>query len=425
MRRLLIISPHYPPTDVVDMHRVRASSRYYADHGWTPTVLTVRPEDSGRLVDARLTEVAPPDVPVVRAGAFPERLARLVGVSAIGFRAYLQLRAAGDRIIRETKPDLAFFSTTAFPLMALGVSWRRRFGLPFVLDMQDPWHTAPPSAAPFVRRNPKARVMSAIHKRLEARTMREVDGLIAVSDRYVPALEAVFPRLANVPRDTIPFGFEPLDFDVARRSGAPVDFGFDRSRTALAVYAGRVGDGMMTAVKRLLAALRAGAADPNLSRLRLGFLGTGYQLSGNPTQVAPLASEFDLGAVVCERPDRVSLLDSLSTLAKADVILLLGSDDKAYQPSKLFQYLATDRPILCVAAVDAPFVRQTAGLDSVFLLATDQPPEEQVGALSDWLGRVLAGPLPVEPERRALAEAFSARAMAARECALFDAALAG
>jgi hypothetical protein len=422
MRRLLIVSPHYPPTDVVDMHRVRASSRYYAENGWAPTVLAVSPQTSGRLVDERLTEAAPADVAVVRTGAFPERLSRPLGFSAIGFRAYAQLRAAGDRVIRELKPDLAFFSTTAFPVMALGASWRRRFGLPFVLDMQDPWHTAPPSAAPFRRRDAKARMMFAIHRRLEARAMGSVSGLIAVSDRYVPALEAVYPRLIDAPRDTIPFGFEPSDFTVARRTGHPVDFGFDRSVTQLCAYAGRVGDDMTTALKALFAALSAD--DAILDSLRLGFLGTGYQLSNNPQRVTPLAHEFGLQEVVRERPDRVSLLDSLSTLAEADVILLLGSDDQAYQPSKLYQYLATDRPILCVAASDAPFVRQIEGLDSVFVLASDRPADAQSPALSAWLAKVAGRAVQAEPARQALAEAYSAGAMAARECAVFDAALA-
>ncbi len=422
MRRLLIISPHYPPTDVVDMHRVRAGSRYYAENGWSPTVLAVRPQDCGRLVDPRLSETAPNNVPVVRTAAFPERLSRPLGFSAIGFRAYAQLRAAGDRIIRETKPDLAFFSTTAFPLMALGASWKRRFGLPFVLDMQDPWHTAPPSAAPFRKRDAKARMMFAIHRRLEARAMESVGGLIAVSDRYVPALEAVYPRLTGAPRDTIPFGFEPSDFTVARRTGQPVDFGFDRTRTRLGVYAGRVGDDMTTALKALFSVLKGD--DAILGGIRLGFLGTGYQLSGNPERVTPLAREFGVQEVVRERPDRVSLLDSLSTLSEADVILLLGSDDKAYQPSKLYQYLATDRPILCVAATDAPFARQIEGLNSVFLLASDRSVTEQVPALSAWIARVAGRAVEAEPARRAMAEAYSARAMAARECAVFDAALA-
>ncbi|MDQ0463116.1 glycosyltransferase involved in cell wall biosynthesis [Caulobacter ginsengisoli] len=406
------------------MHRVRTSCRYYADHGWSPTVLAVRPEDCGRLIDERLTQTVPSEIRIVRTGAFPERWARPLGFSALAFRAWQPLKAAGDRLIREISPDLVYFSTTAFPVMALGDRWRRRFATPFVLDLHDPWYTTPPSATSFRRPGLKSRMMYAIHRRLEARAMRSVSGLIAVSDRYVPALETAYPRLEGVPRDTIPFGIEALDFEVARRTGKPVSSGFDRSTTRLGLYAGRVSDGMLPTLKMLLATLAAGADRPAIRDFRLGFLGTGYQLSGNPLIAAPLADEMGLQEVVREQPDRVSLMDSLSTLAQADVLLILGSEDKAYQPSKLFQYLATDRPILCVAAADAPFARQVAGLDSVFLLDSARPPQDQVTALADWLARAAGRPVEAEPGRQVLAEQFSARAMAARECALFDAALA-
>lgn len=421
MRRLLIISPHFPPTDVVDMHRVRASSRYYAENGWDPTVLAVRPQDCGRLSDERLIETAPPDVPVVRTGAFPEPIARRLGFSAIGFRAYFQLRAAGDRLIRELRPDLAFFSTTAFPLMALGASWQRRFGLPFVLDMQDPWYAMPGESARFRRQNLKSRVMYGIHRRLEALTMARASGLMAVSPDYIDALRTAYPRLAARPGAAIPFAFEPNDFAVARRLGRPVGFGFPPEAT-VGVYAGRVTDGMLGSVTCLLEAMRLGGDGP-LGRLRLGFLGTGYQLQDNPEVVAPLAREVKLEAVLREQPDRVSLLDSLATLAAADMLLLLGSGDLAYQPSKLFQYLATDRPILCVAPSGAQFLRTIAGLESLFVLRSDESLAPQLPAFSRWVGSAAENRLGIEPARRSLAQRFSARVSAAKECALFDAAL--
>lgn len=423
MRRLLIISPHYPPTDVVDMHRVRASSRYYAENGWSPTVLAVRPQDCGRLADERLTAVAPDDVPVERTGAFPETIARRLGFSAIGFRAYAQMRAAGDRIIRQWKPDLAFFSTTAFPLMALGASWRRRFGLPFVLDMQDPWHAGPANSLQFRRQTLKSKVMYAIHRRLETSAMGAVSGLVAVSDDYISALREAYPRLGSVPASTIPFGVEPRDFEVARQLGRPVDFGFDAPSSRLGVYAGRVTDEMRRALAALMEIQRLGRQDPSIASLRLGFLGTGYQLSGNPQCVRPMAVELGLGDVVRELPDRVSLLDSLATLVTADLVLILGSEDKAYQPSKLFQYMATDRPILCVARSDAQFLRNVSGMASVCVLHSDLPVPPQLDRISRWLAEAFSGRLAVEERRRELAQRFSARASAAQECAVFEAAV--
>ena len=50
MRRVLMISPHFPPDSTAATHRVRLLAPHMAGHGWEPTVLTVDPRDyEGRL----------------------------------------------------------------------------------------------------------------------------------------------------------------------------------------------------------------------------------------------------------------------------------------------------------------------------------------------------------------------------------------
>ena len=44
MRNLLIVSPHFPPVDLPDMHRVRVSLPYFHEFGWQTTVLSVAPD---------------------------------------------------------------------------------------------------------------------------------------------------------------------------------------------------------------------------------------------------------------------------------------------------------------------------------------------------------------------------------------------
>ncbi len=50
MRRVLMISPHFPPDSTAATHRVRLLAPHLPAHGWQPTVLTVDPRDyEGRL----------------------------------------------------------------------------------------------------------------------------------------------------------------------------------------------------------------------------------------------------------------------------------------------------------------------------------------------------------------------------------------
>jgi hypothetical protein len=433
MRRLLIVAPHMPPTDTVDMHRVRMNAGHYIDHGWQPDVVCVDSADTGRSADARLVRSMCDRITIVQVSVPRRPHWRSFGISAIGLRAYRNLAEAGDRLIEVAATsgqpfDLAFFSTTAFPVMALGPRWLRRFGLPYVLDMQDPWFTAPPESRPFRRTGLKHQVMRAIHGRLEAVTAPKAAGLIAVSPRYIEALRAAYPPLRDRPAETIPFGWSEADFALAREVGRPWSRleAARRSGKIVALSAGRGGQIFETALRTLFRLASLAPRDGLLRRIRFMFLGTGYLAAGNPEEVMPLAGREGIAEHVEEAPDRLPLLDALATLEAADLLVILGSDDRAYQPSKLHQYLALEKPVLVVAPAGSRLADQVAGLPGVVFVEANSKVPETVDVAR--VEAALAAALDLEPAdfapRRAAGAAFEAAVMAARECALFDAALA-
>lgn len=427
-RRLLIVSPHFPPADAVDMHRVRMNVRHYREHGWEPLVLTVDPAATGRLVDPSLLEILPANIEVHRCGALPLALARPLGVSDIALRSYLHMRSAGDTLIRSRRPDLILFSTTAFLTMALGPRWRRRYGVPFVLDLHDPWHAAPPGSARFQRSGFKHRMMRQTHRAAEARTAPAASGFISVSDAYIEALRQSYPSLHSVPAETAPFGYADEDVEAAARLGRAWRFTPQDEATLTCVSAGRIAPPMLSSLETfvsMLATARTQGIEP-LADMRAGFLGTGYQASGNPAIAAAAAARFSVADRVFERPGRAPLLDALKTLLEADVLLILGSEDAAYQPSKLYQYLSLAKPLLCIAPGASALARTVGDLDSVAFVPTETAdlPAAARGAAAK-LSRLLADKGgDAYAERQALLQRFNARALAARECALFERALA-
>lgn len=409
------------------MHRVRMNVGHYREHGWAPLVLTVDPAATGRLIDRSLLETLPPDLEVHRCGALPLHLARPLGVSDIALRSYVQLRSTGDALIQSHRPDLVLFSTTAFLTMTLGPRWRRRYGVPFVLDFHDPWHAGPPGNARFRRQGVKHQLMRRIHSAAEARTAPLASGLISVSDAYTEALRRRFPSLADVPAETAPFGYADSDIDAARRVGRAWRWSAPGAPMLTCVCAGRIAPPMLPSLEAfvsLLAHAQAQAAAP-LANMRAAFLGTGYKPSGNPAISAALASRFGVGERIAERPDRAPLLDALKTLIEADVLLVLGSQDAAYQPSKLYQYLSVRKPLLCVAPAASRLAQTVRDLETVVFIATDAT--DMAGAArraAAKLDRLLAGGGDAYAEREPIRECFNARALAARECDLFDRALA-
>lgn len=427
-KRLLVVSPHFPPTDTVDMHRVRMNVRHYRCSGWEPSVLCVHQEDTGRLIDDKLVETLPEELSVSSVRAEDSRFARSFGVSAIGLRAYRALAQAGDALLAGRRFDLVFFSTTAFPVMALGARWRRQFGVPYVLDFQDPWFTLPPSAAKFRRRGAKHAVMRLIHRQLERIAVPNAAGLISVNAAHIDALTDAYPEVLRMPSAVVAFASSPEDLAVARRLGQPwAQLASSHSAGRLAcLAAGRIAPSQRGIVSKAFALFKAAVelGDPSLCRLDLAFLGTGYQAMSNPYEVLPLAREVGLTDRVFEAPDRLPLLDALASLDRADVLIVVGSEDTAYQPSKLHQYVDFGKPVLVFANRTSTLAHAVRDMENVVMVPVDSPPDaalvNEVAARLKIVRQSCIDSVERVGRRRALQAADAARA----EAALFDEAVA-
>jgi hypothetical protein len=140
-KKVLIVSPHFPPINAPDMQRVRMSLPYYRRFGWEPVVLTVDERWQEGALEPELLVTIPADVRVVRVRAAPAAWTRRIGIGALGLRAWPYLLRRGARLLRREKFDLVFFSTSQFITYSLGRLWKARYGVPYVIDVQDPWRT--------------------------------------------------------------------------------------------------------------------------------------------------------------------------------------------------------------------------------------------------------------------------------------------
>src|SRR5688572_26967777 len=78
MRRVLMVSPHFPPDTSAGTHRVRLLAPHLPAAGWEPTVVTVDPSAYEGALDPDLAALVPSTVRIVRAPALSsERTRRL------------------------------------------------------------------------------------------------------------------------------------------------------------------------------------------------------------------------------------------------------------------------------------------------------------------------------------------------------------
>ena len=423
VRRLLIVAPHFPPINAPDAQRVRMSLRYYREFGWEPHVLTIDPATQPGARDPLQALSLPADVPVTRVGALPARVTRALGIGDIALRSLWPLARAGRRILQREGTDLVFFSTSLFFSVPLGRWWRARTGVPFVVDMQDPW--ADDRAAPAA--GWKRRLAGGLHRLLERWTMRRASGVLAVSRAYIDVLRARYPWLGEDVCATVPFGIAPDDLAIAARHASPAIARREGRRHG--VYVGAGGPGMATALRVLFGALRRlEAADASVARtLALSFIGTDYAPAGSGTRtVLPIAQAAGVESDVSERTDRIGYFEALRTLQAADFAMLIGSDDPQYTASKALPCIAARRPLLAIVHADSPVTGVLAQYEGAIVVpfrgrdGVDDAVERLVAAwprLMAMAGRDQA----LDWERF---EAFGARALTGAQCALFDRVLA-
>jgi hypothetical protein len=429
MRRVLMISPHFPPDATAGAHRVRVLAPHLEAHGWRPTVLTVDPRDYEGTLDLELANALPAGLDVVRCRAWPAAWTRRAGVGDLGMRALVPLRRAAEALARSRAADVVFITTYPVYPAIIGPAIRKSQGLPFVLDLQDPWvgeWGLSVGGGPGGRPDPRSRASRALAVRLERYVVPRAAAITSVSSGLLAELTARYPVLATRPQATLPIGLDPRDVEWARTHPAPRPWDAPDDGRLHLWYTGTLLPLGFDTLRALLEALRAlRAAQPALAdRLRLHFLGTSNQARPDePPRVTPIAHAMGVGDLVREHPTRVPFMDALRTQLGAGALLLLGTTEARYTASKLQVALATDRPLLAVFHEGSDVARTLGPLTArgvrLVTYGHDAPVDARVGAirlvLEDW-----AASAPPPRTVSTIDDASSASGLAARLAALFD-----
>ena len=426
MRRVLIVTSSYASTMIADMHRARQLAWHLPSLGWNVDILC--PDESYQpqsCLDPDGADFFAPDIPVCRV---PQRLAslfRALGFGSIGPRAMIPMLYAGQRLLRQRRYDLIYFSTSQSSLFLLGPIWRRRFGIPFILDLHDPVYRDDAEGPQGL----KHRMSRALSRRVEASAACAAAGLISVSPRYLEQLRGRYadrnpPWLPDHRQAVIPFAVMPQDLQEAARTMRPQSAD-GIARITYVGTGGRLMARSFSLLCRALSHLRARRSGL-LGRARFELYGTASPLGGDlRSHLADIARDEGVADIVSEDTSRVTYRRSLELLLQAEGALILGVDDAGYMPSKLFTYAYTGKPILASLHRDSPAFdtfQRIPNLGSA--LWFDSAGEMPIAAAADIIGAFLDDVLARRhADRDADLQAFLASAMARRHADMFAACL--
>lgn len=236
------------------------------------------------------------------------------------------LRARTFRAIFSSSPP----PSTHFVALAL----KRLSGLPWVADFRDGWTFEPPN--PTTLSSP---ARFAIERALERAVVLGADQIVAVNQVLVDDLKRRFPAASVT---VISNGYEAVDFATLER--APKQDMFE------IVYTGRLGGSehgrSISALMQALSQLQA-KSHPLASRWR-------FILAGSLTNSEhALLEQSGFGEQICclgDIPHRIALQHQVN----ATILLLITSPSvTSVTTSKLFEYLASGRPILALTGRSA------------------------------------------------------------------------
>jgi len=390
-------------------------------------VLAVAPEHVEAVRDPALLRTFPEDTPITHVGAISVQLTRRIGLGSLGLRALLPLYRSGSGLLRRRRFDLVYFSTTVFLAMALGPLWKRHFGVPYVLDMQDPWLSdyyetsgARPPGGWF-----KHAFAQWQARCLEPGTMRRAAHIISVSPGYPTMLRARYPDIPADRFSVLPFGASERDMETVSREGIRHSIFSPGDGFIHWTYLGRGGADMAKGLRGLFLALRSvRQRNPRAGRLRLHFVGTSYAPEGRAEKtIEPLARELGVGDLVSEQTCRIPYLQGLALLRDSDAVLVVGSDDPMYSASKVYPCILAGRPLLAIlheASLAGEVIRQCRAGEVVGFQSTqtsDQLAERIAGAVCHLLE--LPPGTASSFDRSAFAP-YTAREMTRQQCAVFS-----
>lgn len=327
------------------------------EYGWKTEVLAVDPRHLAVPVDSWLADGVN-SVPVHRAQALALKWSRIPGLGTLTYRAKSYLKKLGNELLVRGSFDAVYFSTTSFGLTTLGPYWKKRYGVPYVVDYQDPWITDYYRLHPMVR-PPGGRlkygIVDWISHRQEPSVLRVCSGITSVSPDYPRQLEERYPFF-HAPNIVLPFPGSQRDFERINSERVTQDV-FDRNDgNCHWVCMGVSGPIMFKVLGALFRSLATAQEKDSLPRnLKLHFVGTSYAPPGKGVPVvAPLAKQFGLQDIVHEQTDRVPYSTALKCLLDSSAIIATGSNDATYNASKLLPYILAEKPFLAVFHKDSP-----------------------------------------------------------------------
>ena len=344
MKKILIISPHFPPSNLAAVHRSRLFAQHLPSFDWQPIILMVHEKYYEEAADYHVEKLLATDLRIEKVNALPITKPRLIG--DIGLRAFFQLYKKARELLSGEQIDFLYIPIPSFYCALLGRWLHTSTKIKYGIDYIDPWvHYFPGSDKLFSRHW----FSTQIAKFLEPIAIKKASLITGVAEGYY---KGVLERNPHLLQQTVfgamPYGGEERDHQVVAQLGIePYLFKKKEGKIQL-VYAGAMLPKAYDPLEQIFKSIQQNPAI--FSAVEFHFIGTGKKANDPESyNIKPLAEKYNLWHTsVFEYAERIPYLDVLVHLNSGNGIFILGSTEPHYTPSKTYQAVLSGKPILAV-----------------------------------------------------------------------------
>ncbi len=388
MNRLLVIAHQFPPAGGIGVQRILRFCRDLPKHHWMPHILTGTAEEYP-LQDPTLLDQLHPgskifriELPPLIRKFFPklnDGLTKKINgrnrlPGNLGYQLWIYddfypwIGAAyihGKKILKRFDYDAILSTGSPFCSLILGHLLARHGNIPHLVDFRDGWYKCEYRRDRGYIPN---RLEGALEKRIIAHCHKAFFVTHSLKDQYASRYPQHHHKLVCLPNG----------YDKKLRScfeKPPVE----KNGLLKIKYIGK-----FTHYRRpdaFLKGLKKAVYDYGIKNIAVEFVG------GLDHQAHNLIEEMKLSEYI-DVTDFLPHADAIKAMSRADVLLLIVDKTPGYQviqTGKIFEYMLTRQPILCISPLDSEAVQTVDGQN----LGVSIPPPDDTGiatALMHWAG---------------------------------------
>jgi hypothetical protein len=349
LKKILILYPHFPPSNLAGVHRPRLFAQHLPTFGWQPTILTVHEKYYEEGLDWTLHQLLPAGLRIEKVNAFKITHPRLIG--DIGLRAFFQLYKRAKQLIRKEKFDFLYIPIPSFYCALLGRLLHQSTGIKYGIDYIDPWVHDFPGSNNIFSRPWFSKKMAAFLEPIAVKNASLITGV--AEGYYTPVLERNPHLKKQAVAAAMPYGGEEQDHVLLQQLNLKPYLFEKKINKIQLVYAGAM---LPKAYAPLEAIFKSIVINKGIfENIEFHFIGTGKTPGDeNGYNIKPLAEKYGLWqTIVYEYPKRIPYLDVLIHLQNAHGVFILGSTESHYTPSKAYQAVLAGKPVLAVLHKDS------------------------------------------------------------------------